>query len=104
MKIGFVVNDVSTEETGYTTTRLAMAAINRGHDAWVIGARDPISGLVPLLEQARAFSELAKSGWQPKRSARYWILATVLIVSALTGTIAWEVINPITMQITTSRG
>ncbi len=40
MKIGFVVNEVNTEETGYTTTRLAMAAINRGHEAWVIGAGD----------------------------------------------------------------
>ncbi|NDR58392.1 quinol dehydrogenase ferredoxin subunit NapH [Aliiruegeria sabulilitoris] len=38
-----------------------------------------------------------QKGWQPKRSARYWILATVLIVSALTGTIAWEVVNPVTM-------
>ena len=38
------------------------------HDAWVIGARDPMSGLVPLLEQARAFAELARTGWQPKRS------------------------------------
>jgi glutathione synthase len=40
MKIAFVVNDVRTEETGYTTTRLAMAALNRGHEAWVIGAGD----------------------------------------------------------------
>ena len=40
MKIGFVVNDVNTEQTGYTTTRLAMAAINRGHEAWIIGAGD----------------------------------------------------------------
>jgi len=40
MRIGFVVNDVSSEEPGYTTTRLAMAAINRGHEAWVIGAGD----------------------------------------------------------------
>jgi len=38
------------------------------HDAWVIGARDPISGLVALLEQARAFGELAKTGWKPKRT------------------------------------
>ena len=28
MKIGFVVNDVETEEAAYTTTRLAMAAVN----------------------------------------------------------------------------
>ncbi len=40
MKVGFVVNDIQTEEPGYTTTRLAMAAINRGHEAWVIGAGD----------------------------------------------------------------
>ncbi len=40
MRIGFVVNDVFTEDKGYTTTRLAMAAINRGHEAWVMGAGD----------------------------------------------------------------
>jgi glutathione synthase len=40
MKIGFMVNDIKTEEPGYTTTRLAMAAINRGHEAWVMGAGD----------------------------------------------------------------
>ena len=40
MKIGFVVNEVSTEQTGYTTTRMAMAAMNRGHETWVIGAGD----------------------------------------------------------------
>ncbi|MBN2563636.1 MAG: glutathione synthase [Phycisphaerae bacterium] len=40
MKIGFVVNDVKTEETGYTTSRLGVAAINSGHEAWVIGVGD----------------------------------------------------------------
>jgi glutathione synthase len=40
MRIGLVVNDINTEETGYTTTRLAMAAINLGHEAWVMGAGD----------------------------------------------------------------
>lgn len=38
-----------------------------------------------------------KKGWQPKKTTRYWILGMVLIVSALTGTIAWELVNPITM-------
>ena len=38
MKIGFVVNDVLTEQTGYTTTRLGMWAVNRGHEVWVIGS------------------------------------------------------------------
>jgi len=40
MKIGFMVNEISTEQTGYTTTRLGMAAINRGHEVWIIGAGD----------------------------------------------------------------
>lgn len=40
MRIGFVVNDIRTEEPGYTTTRLAMAATNRGHESWHIGAGD----------------------------------------------------------------
>ena len=40
MKFGFVVNDVKTELANYTTTRLAMAAVNRGHEAWLIGVGD----------------------------------------------------------------
>jgi glutathione synthase len=40
MRIGFVVNDINTEEAAYTTTRLAMAAVNLGHEIWMIGAGD----------------------------------------------------------------
>jgi len=40
MKFGFTVNDIMTEQPGYTTVRLAMAAINRGHEAYLIGAGD----------------------------------------------------------------
>lgn len=36
-------------------------------------------------------------GWQPKRQTRFWVLAMVLIVSAVSGTIAWEFVNPISM-------
>ena len=41
------------------------------HDAWVCGAADPVSGLVTLMEEARAISELAKSGSRPKRTIVY---------------------------------
>ena len=41
------------------------------HDAWVNGADDPISGLVAMMEEARAVSELAKSGWRPRRTIVY---------------------------------
>jgi len=41
------------------------------HDAWVNGADDPISGLVALMEEARAVGELAKQGFKPKRTIVY---------------------------------
>ena len=40
MKIGFSVNDVKTELAAYTTIRLAMNAVNRGHEVYLIGAGD----------------------------------------------------------------
>lgn len=40
-------------------------------DAWVNGADDPLSGMVALMEEARAVSELAKTGWRPKRTIIY---------------------------------
>ncbi|MBD3176878.1 MAG: glutathione synthase [Armatimonadia bacterium] len=40
MKIGFLVNDLAEEQAGYTTTRLAMAAGNMGHEAWIMGEGD----------------------------------------------------------------
>jgi ferredoxin-type protein NapH len=36
-------------------------------------------------------------GWQPKRQTKLYMLAMVFIVSVLTGTIAWELVNPVTM-------
>lgn len=41
------------------------------HDGWVNGAADPISGMVALMEEARAIGELAKTGWKPKRTIKY---------------------------------
>jgi N-acetylated-alpha-linked acidic dipeptidase len=41
------------------------------HDGWVNGAGDPVSGQIALLEEARAFGELLKQGWKPKRTIIY---------------------------------
>jgi N-acetylated-alpha-linked acidic dipeptidase len=41
------------------------------HDAWVHGANDPVSGMVALMEEARAVGELAKNGQKPKRTIVY---------------------------------
>ncbi|MCO5723841.1 M28 family metallopeptidase [Robiginitalea marina] len=41
------------------------------HDAWVHGAADPVSGMVALMEEARAVGVLAKKGQRPKRTLVY---------------------------------
>jgi N-acetylated-alpha-linked acidic dipeptidase len=41
------------------------------HDGWVNGAQDPISGMAPELDEARALGELHKAGWNPKRTIIY---------------------------------
>ncbi len=41
------------------------------HDAWVNGAEDPISGMVAVMEEARALGEMVKQGWKPKRTIIY---------------------------------
>ena len=38
------------------------------HDGWVHGAADPVSAAVALMETARSFSELLKTGWRPRRT------------------------------------
>jgi N-acetylated-alpha-linked acidic dipeptidase len=40
-------------------------------DGWAMGAADPISGLITLMEEARAVGELMESGWRPKRTIVY---------------------------------
>ena len=41
------------------------------HDAWVNGADDPLSALAALMEEARAYAELLRQGWKPKRTIVY---------------------------------
>ena len=38
-----------------------------------------------------------KGGSKIPRQSRYWILAMTLIVAAITGTLLWELVNPVTM-------
>ncbi|HHH35980.1 MAG TPA: glutathione synthase [Gammaproteobacteria bacterium] len=54
MKIAFVVNDLHTEEAGYTTTHLAMEAANRGHEVWYINVAD-FSACADDVVRARAY-------------------------------------------------
>ena len=38
------------------------------HDAWVNGATDPISGMVAVMAEAKAIGELARAGFEPRRT------------------------------------
>lgn len=40
MRLAFIVNGVKDRKAGQTTIHLAMAAINREHEVWLIGAED----------------------------------------------------------------
>ena len=40
MRLGLVVNDIMEEQPARTTSRLAVAATNRGHEVWVMGVGD----------------------------------------------------------------
>jgi glutathione synthase len=40
MRLAFFVNDIATEIDEYTTTRLARAAAQRGHQVWYVGVGD----------------------------------------------------------------
>lgn len=68
MRIGFLVNNVKTEEAGFTTTRLACEAHARGHEAFVIGvgdlAYDPD-------ERIRARARFVPKDKKPKTSAAF---------------------------------
>jgi len=36
-------------------------------------------------------------GWQPARYVRLWVLGSVLVTAFASGTLAWELLNPVTM-------
>lgn len=56
MRIGFVCNDCATEESGYTTTRLGLTALEAGHEVFLFGvgdmANDPDDCLVAWARSA----------------------------------------------------
>jgi len=68
----------------------------------VIGGRTYCSWVCPVnpLTDAAAWLRRRmgiKGSAHISRVARYWILAMTLVLAAITGTIAWEMINPVSM-------
>ncbi|MCE1237190.1 MAG: quinol dehydrogenase ferredoxin subunit NapH [Hyphomicrobiales bacterium] len=64
----------------------------RAYCAWVCPI-NPVTDLAFWLREKLGFQA---KGWQPKPETRFWVLAMTLVVSGVTGTIAWELVNPIT--------
>ncbi len=64
------VNDVIARIPGTSESDQWIVRGNH-HDGWVNGAEDPIAGQVTLLEEARAFGELLKQDWKPRRTIIY---------------------------------
>lgn len=63
----------------------------RSYCAWVCPI-NPVTDFARWLRQRLGL----KQGLALPRAIRIWLLAAVLVVAALTGTIAWEAVNPIT--------
>src|SRR5260370_20519465 len=59
--------DVITRIDG-DTEKDRWVVMGNHRDAWVFGAVDPNSGTTALLEMARGFGRLLKSGWKPRRT------------------------------------
>ncbi|MDP1606854.1 MAG: quinol dehydrogenase ferredoxin subunit NapH [Rhodocyclaceae bacterium] len=69
-----------------------LLAGGRSYCSWVC----PVNLLTDAANWLRARLGL-KGSAHIGRAARYWILAMTLIVAAVTGTIAWEMLNPVSM-------
>lgn len=64
----------------------------RAYCSWVC----PINPVTDLAHWTREKLGLKAKGWQPRPETRFWVLAMALVVSGVTGTVAWELVNPIT--------
>jgi ferredoxin-type protein NapH len=71
---------------------LYLLAGGRAYCAWVC----PMNLVTDAASVLRRRVGIKGSAHIP-RKARYWILAAVLLLAAVTGTIAWEFVNPVSM-------
>jgi ferredoxin-type protein NapH len=84
----------TTAVVGALIVAAAYALIGgRMYCAWMC----PINLVTDAAHWLRLRLGLDDRGWRPRPNSRYWVLAATLAVSALTGTIAWETVNPVTM-------
>lgn len=63
----------------------------RSYCAWVCPI-NPVADFAAWLRRRLGI----RKGWTPRRGMRRYLLAAILVVAAATGTIAWELVNPVT--------
>ena len=71
---------------------LYVAIGGRSFCAWVCPI-NPIADAAHWLRQSLGLKDGARFG----RQVRYWILAAVLVAAFATGSLAWELVNPVTL-------
>ena len=68
----------------------------------LVGGRVYCSFVCPVNVITDAARWLAKrldlpKGWKPARETRLWVLASVMVTALVSGVMAWELLNPVTM-------
>ena len=114
---GNLASSVLLDSVAFTDPYIYLQSLVSGHDVGklavmgafiilaiylVLGGRAYCSWVCPInIVTDIAFWLRTRLGlnlsWQPKKNTRHWLLVMTLLVSAVTGSIAWEVVNPITM-------
>ncbi|MEO5365243.1 MAG: quinol dehydrogenase ferredoxin subunit NapH [Magnetococcus sp. WYHC-3] len=64
----------------------------RSFCAWICPV-NPVSDAAAWLRRRLGIS----GGWRPQRATRYWVLVLTLLLSALSGQLVWELINPVSL-------
>lgn len=84
-----------------TTTAVLGAGLITGF-FWLVGGRVFCSWVCPvnvITDAAHWCRERLRlpPGWRPRRDLRLWLLGTCLVTAAVTGTLVWELVNPVTL-------
>ncbi|MCB1749563.1 MAG: quinol dehydrogenase ferredoxin subunit NapH [Gammaproteobacteria bacterium] len=84
-----------------TSTALLGAGLIAGF-YWLVGGRVFCSWVCPVNVITDAAHWLRTRlrlppGWRPQRSLRLWLAAMCLVAATLTGSLVWELVNPVTL-------
>lgn len=88
--------------THHLTRTAAVGSVLIATFYWLVGGRVycswvcPVNVITDVAHWCRERLHLPP-GWRPQRALRGWLLGMTLLVSALSGGIAWELVNPVTM-------